>query len=322
MRRLGFLLVLAVLAAAVFAPVLSPNGATEEFRDLLHAPPTAVHLRNGDGSWTRPFVHPWRVESRLEQRFTVDRASRAELVWLSEGRLIGTARGGAPLLVLGADAFGRDVFARLLYGARTSLSVALAGALGALLIGVLVGAVAGYAGGLADEALMRASELVLVLPLMYVVLSLRAVMPLVLPPPTIFLLMTAVLALVGWPSVARGVRATIRSERALDYAAAAVASGAGPARVLWRHLLPASRGFLATQLSVLVPAFILAEATLSFVGLGFPDPVPTWGTMLQEAASVVSMTEFPWTLAPAAAIFVVVLGFNLILQDDPRAELR
>jgi peptide/nickel transport system permease protein len=302
--------------------VLSPNAATEEFRDLLHAPPTAVHLRNGDGSWTRPFVHPWRVESRLEQRFTVDRGSRAELVWLSEGRLIGTARGGAPLLVLGADAFGRDVFARLLYGARTSLSVALAGALGALLIGVLVGAVAGYAGGLADEALMRASELVLVLPLMYVVLSLRAVMPLVLPPPTIFLLMTAVLALVGWPSVARGVRATIRSERALDYAAAAVASGAGPARVLWRHLLPASRGFLATQLSVLVPAFILAEATLSFVGLGFPDPVPTWGTMLQEAASVVSMTEFPWTLAPAAAIFVVVLGFNLILQDDPRAELR
>jgi peptide/nickel transport system permease protein len=322
MKRLGMLLVLLVLAAAIFAPVLAPNAATAEFRDLLHAPPTAVHVRGDDGSWTRPFVHPWRLESRLEQRFTADTASRAELVWLSGGRLVATARAGTPLLLLGADGFGRDVFARLLYGARTSLAVALAGALGALLLGVVVGAVAGYAGGAADEALMRASELVLVLPLMYVVLSLRAAMPLVLPPTTIFLLMTAVLALVGWPSVARGVRAIVRAERALDYTAAAVASGAGPARVLWRHLLPASRGFLAAQLSVLLPAFILAEATLSFVGLGFPSPVPTWGTMLQEAASVGSMTEFPWTLAPAPAIFVVVLGFNLILQDEPRGELR
>jgi peptide/nickel transport system permease protein len=104
--------------------------------------------------------------------------------------------------------------------------------------------------------------------------------------------------------------------------AAAVAAGASVPRVLWRHVLPASRGFLATQLSVLVPAFILAEATLSFVGLGFPQPVPTWGTMLQEAANVVSMTEFPWTLAPAAAIFVVVLGFNLILQNDSRTAIR
>ena len=163
---------------------------------------------------------------------------------------------------------------------------------------------------------MRVSELVLVLPVMYVVLALRAVMPLVLPPSTVFLLMTAIFALVGWPSVARGVRATVRSERQLDYTTAAVSIGAGPLRVLTRHLLPAARGFLSTQLSVLVPAFILAEATLSFVGLGFPDPVPSWGTMLHDAANIVSITEFPWMLAPAAAIFFVVLGFNLILQDE------
>jgi peptide/nickel transport system permease protein len=322
MRRVGVLLVLIVAALAVFAPFVAPNAATVEFRDLRHAPPTAIHLRGEDGGWTRPFVHPWRVESRLEQRFAADRASRAELVWLADGRLVTTGDDTAPLLVLGTDGFGRDVFARLLYGGRTSLAVALAGAVGALFIGVLVGAVAGYAGGVPDEVLMRASELVLVLPVMYVVLALRAALPLVLPASTIFLLLTAILALVGWPAVARGVRATVRAERGLDYAAAAVAAGASRSRVLWRHLVPATRGFLATQLSVLIPAFILAEATLSFVGLGFPDPVPTWGTMLQEAANVVSMTEFPWTLAPAAAIFVVVLGFNLILQNDSRTAIR
>jgi peptide/nickel transport system permease protein len=322
MKRFGMLLVLAVAAGAVFAPLVAPNAATTEFRDLLHAPPTSVHVRDERGAWTRPFIHPWRLESRIEQRFAADRASRADLVWLSDGKLVGTDAGAAPLLLLGADGFGRDVFARLLYGARTSLAVALAGALGALVIGVLVGAVAGQAGGAADDVLMRASELVLVLPVMYVILSLRAAMPLVLPPSTIFLLVAIVLALAGWPPVARGVRAIVRAERGLDYAAAAVAAGAGPLRVLWRHLIPASRGFLTTQLSLLIPAFILAEATLSFVGLGFPSPMPTWGTMLQEAANVVSMTEFPWTLAPAAAVFVVVLGFNLILQDEPRGGIR
>jgi peptide/nickel transport system permease protein len=168
----------------------------------------------------------------------------------------------------------------------------------------------------ADEALMRTSDLVLVLPAMYVALVLRSMLPLRLETPAVFALLTVIFALVGSPFIARGVRGIVRAERGLDYAAAAVSLGAGHFRLLGRHLLPAARGFIAVQITLLVPAFIVAEATLSYVGLGFPDTIASWGTMLQDAASVRAFADFPWLLSPAAAMFAVVLGLNLVLQGD------
>jgi peptide/nickel transport system permease protein len=221
------------------------------------------------------------------------------------------------LLLLGADSFGRDVFARVLYGARTSLALALAAAIGATLLGSLLGATAGYAGGALDDALMRGSEFVLVLPTMYVALALRAVMPLVLPAGAVFALLAAIFAVVGAPFISRGVRGIVRSERRLDYAAAAAAIGAGHARIVALHLLPAAAGFIAAQLTMLVPGFIIAEATLSYVGLGFPPDVPSWGTMLQEASTIRAIGDFPWLLSPAVAIFVVVLALNVSLLGRP-----
>jgi peptide/nickel transport system permease protein len=188
-------------------------------------------------------------------------------------------------------------------------------------VGAIVGAVAGYAGGRLDDLLSRTSELVLVLPAMYVALALRAVMPLVLPPSTVFAVLTLIFAFFGWPIVARGVRAIIASERQREYALAARAAGAGPVRIL-RHLLPAARGYLTVQGSLLIPAFIVAEATMSYVGLGFPDTTATWGTMLQEAANVSLIVDAPWILAPAAAIFSVVLAVNLIVQGTGRAPVQ
>ena len=184
------------------------------------------------------------------------------------------------------------------------------------------GGIAGYAGGLVDELLSRFSDFVLVLPAIYVALALRAVMPLVLPAGTVFAVLAGIFALMGWPIVARGVRAIIASERERDYAMAGVALGAGPARLLLRHLLPAARGYLVVQATLLLPAFILAEATLSYVGLGFPDTVPTWGTMLQDASNVTLVADAPWTLAPAAAIFVLVLAVNLTVQGVGRAPVQ
>jgi peptide/nickel transport system permease protein len=163
---------------------------------------------------------------------------------------------------------------------------------------------------------------VLVLPAMYVVLALRAVMPLVLPATTVFALMVAIFALVGWPAVARGVRGIIASERERDYVTAGRAIGAGPVRLLFGHLLPAARGHMLTQATLLLPAFILAEATLSYVGLGFPTTVPTWGTMLYDAANGALFVESPWMLAPAAAIFIVVLAVNLVVQGTGRPPVQ
>jgi peptide/nickel transport system permease protein len=147
-------------------------------------------------------------------------------------------------------------------------------------------------------------------------------MPLVLPASVVFVLLTGIFALLGWPVVARGVRAIVVGERQREYAVAARAAGAGGARLLFRHLLPSARGYVATQATLLFPAFILAEATLSYVGLGFPDTTPTWGTMLQETANVAFLGDAPWTLAPAAAIFMAVLGVNLLVQGRGRAPVQ
>ena len=316
-RGFGITLVAIALLAAAAAPIAAPHPVDAHFPGLLNAPPTVVRVFGADGAWHAPFIYPWRLVNQLEQRYEEDRSARVTLAWLTNRHLVrSSSEDRAPLLLLGADSYGRDVFTRLLFGARTSLGLAVTAALGAMLIGVSLGGVSGFAGGPVDDLLMRATDFVMVLPAIYVTLALRSVLPLVLTAGQVFALLSAIFAVVGAPFVARGVRAIVRSERQRDYAAAAQALGASDLRLLVRHLLPSTRGFIAVQITLLVPAFIIAEATLSYVGLGFPDPVASWGTMLQEASTNIRVfADFPWLLSPAAAMFLVVLGVNLVLQN-------
>lgn len=298
---------LTVLSAfAVLAPTAAPYDAGEAFRGFLHAPPMRPHL---DG--VSPVVHPLVLADRLEQRFEPDRSRTVKLPWIERDI-------SAPVFLLGSDDFGRDVLSRLLYGARTSIGLALFATFGAVLIGALAGAWAGYRGGWVDNALMRMADFVLVLPVTYVVLVLRSVLPLVLPASTVFLLVSWIFVAVGWPFVAKGVRAIVAGERDREYVQAARSLGAGPLRILAVHLIPACGGHLLVQATLLLPAFILAEATLSYIGLGFPDPVASWGTMLAGAGNYNAVARFPWTLAPALAIFLVVLATNLLISKDAR----
>lgn len=319
-RGLGLALVTVALLAAVAAPVAAPHAMDAHFAGLLNAPPTVPHIADAAGAWHAPFIYRWQLVNQLEQLYEEDRSTRVPLAWFSRGHLVRSAdEDAAPLLLLGADSYGRDVFTRLLFGARTSLGLAVTAALGAMLVGASLGGLAGFAGGALDDVLMRATDFVMVLPAIYVALALRSVLPLVLTAPQVFALLGAIFTVVGAPFVARGVRAIVRSERRLDYAVAAQALGASDMRLLVRHLLPSARGFIAVQITLLIPAFVIAEATLSYVGLGFPDPVASWGTMLHDASSNIRVfADFPWLLSPAAAMFLVVLGVNLVLQNGTR----
>lgn len=310
MRRVARVVLGGLVCGALAAPWISPQDPHEQFTDRSYAPPSRVHVRHGD-SWHAPFVYRQVLIDRVTRQFDEDTSTRVPLRWLSDGRLVSVEHGGGPLLWLGADGLGRDVWSRLWHGARLSLGVALAGALGALLIGTFLGALAGAMRGLADMAITGVADFVIVLPAVYLVLVLRAAMPLVLDTSVVFLLMTILFAIAGWPHVARGVRAIVATERQRDYAEAARAAGAGHVRLLG-HLVPAAYGFLRTELVLLVPALLVAESTISFLGLGFPEPKPSWGLMLRDASSVSAMQLAPWMLSPALLLFAGVLALQQV----------
>jgi peptide/nickel transport system permease protein len=312
--RVGYLLIAVIAVVSLAAPAFAPHDPGRQFRDMSYAPPMRPHVFDDQGRPHRPFVYAVRLVDRLQHTFAEDRTARVTLRWFQQGAVVGTDS-PAPWMLLGGDALGRDIFARLILGARLSLLVALVASAGALALGAIVGAFAGFHGGTADDLLMRAAEFVLVLPAIYVVIVLRAAMPLVLTTWQVFWVMAGILSLVGWPYSARGVRAVVASERGKEYAEAAMAAGAGSWRILLRHLLPAARGFLLVQGTLLIPAFILAEATLSFVGFGFAEPTPSWGVMLHDAAQTGALAEAPWLLAPAAAIVISVLALHLISRS-------
>jgi len=225
MRAVGGVLLVLIVFVAVAAPWLAPNPPDEQFDTYLYAPPTPFR---------GTYFYPLRLANRLERRFEV-RQVPVSVRWFGDGHFVSSADANEPLLLLGADAYGRDIVARLVYGARTSLGIAALATLITMIVGAAIGGIAGYAGGAVDEILSRFSDFVLVLPAIYVVLALRAVMPLVLPSGQVFALLISIFALVSWPVVARGVRGIIASEREREYITAGLAAGARPMRLLAVH---------------------------------------------------------------------------------------
>ena len=314
-RRAGIALLAALLLLMLAGDRVAPNSAAQQFHDSAWAPPMALRL---DGASL--VAYPLRLENRVDRRFAEDTSRTLEVDWFSRGRLLSTdSATNDPLLLFGADALGRDVLARVAGAARWSLGVAVAGSCIAIALGALLGAIAGGGSRLADRLVVSSATALATLPVVYIVLTLRAALPLVMSPRDVFLVLSLLFGIVGWPMTARGVRGILVRERVLDYAQAARAAGASRLRIMRVHLLPAAFGFLLTQFLILIPGFLLSEVTLSFLGLGFPEPTPSWGTMLQEASNVRVMSEAPWMLAPAAAIALTSLALHLAAcaRQDP-----
>ena len=219
---------------------------------------------------------------------------------------------------LGTDDLGRDRFARLLYGTRVSLLLAPAAALLSTLIAALVGGTAGYLGGRWEKAVSAGIDLFLSLPWLFLLLAVRALLPLNTSPVTSVVITFLLLGFLGWATPARVIRAGVRSLADSDHVLQARACGISGARLFWRHLLPNLRPVLLAQFWIAVPVFILSEANLGLLGLGVSEPLPSWGSMLRELESYTAVQDNPWMIAPAVLLVMVVIAFQLVLRAEDR----
>jgi peptide/nickel transport system permease protein len=214
--------------------------------------------------------------------------------------------------LLGTDGFGRDVLSRLLHGGRISIGAGLLATLCALLVGVTFGTLAGFFGGRIDAVLMRAADLFMAIPWLYLLFAVRAALPLHLDTRATFLLLVAVLGVVGWAQPARLIRGIVLSARERTYVTAARGFGAGSPYLLRRHVLPHTLGVVLTQAGLLMPQYILAEVTLSFLGLGVGEPTPSWGAMLGSLQQYSVLTSYWWMFTPAVALVAVAAAYHAL----------
>ncbi len=327
-----WLIALAVLHGIVaFAGFFAPYDPTEQDRERPYLPPMKIHLVDAQGHFhLRPFSYAEHLRSGSFDQFEENTDQAIPLEFFVTGaryRLLGFLPlrihlFGAPanrIYLLGSDAYGRDQFSRILYGGQISLLAGLLGAGLTLFFGTLIGATAGYYGGWRDGLLMRVAELFVALPWLYLLFALRAFLPLAVSPLQAFFLIITVIGAVGWARPARLVRGVVLSAKERDFVRAARGFGATDGYLLRRHILPETSSVILTQAAILVPQFVLAEMTLSFLGLGVPEPVPSWGSLLASLQQYSVLVSSWWMYAPALAIvpfFLVYLGLASALQHD------
>jgi peptide/nickel transport system permease protein len=259
-----------------------------------------------------------RYEDDTSQAYAIEflvRGSSYSLLGLvdTDIHLFGTSPDGPRVRLLGTDALGRDRFSRLVYATRFSLIVSPLGMVLACVIGIFVGAVSGYSHRAVDGLLMAVADTMISLPTLILILAARAAFPLELPPVTAGMMLVSIFALTGWAEMARLTRGLVVSVRTREYVTAARSVGASEAGILWRHVLPNIASPLVIQATLILPAFLLAEVALSFLGIGLQEPEPSLGNMLSAAGDITQLSNSPFlTLSPAIVIFLFVLGLRLI----------
>ncbi len=331
-QRVVILAAVVVHAAVFAAPWVAPYDPAAQHRLLAYAPPSRLHVIDANGRWhLRPFVCAIEPSPEVLFRYTEDCSRtytvrwfvrRAETVGFTTRQALHVLGVDEPgdMFLLGTDEFGRDQLSRVLVGARISLVMALAAVALALALGVVLGSLAGYMGGVVDAIVSGASELVLALPWLYLLLAVRAAMPLSVTPAEAFVIIMALLGAIGWARPARLVRAVIASARTNDYVTAARTAGASTPHVLRRHLLPQLPVVLVPLALQLVPQFILGETTLSLFGLGVPEPAPSWGTLLASAQRPQVFVDAWWLLAPVAGLVGICVMYYTLARTLRRGD--
>lgn len=335
----GVVIVLYGIAAT--CEFLAPYPLEHVDTRYAYAPPQRIHVIDSEGSLCWPYVYGLDAHRHPETRrktyredtsrvYPVNLFERGEPyafwgLFETEVHLIGVEGAGATLFLLGTDSMGRDLFSRILYGARISLTIGLAGVFISFVLGLVIGAISGYYSGWIDNLIQRGIEVLRSFPSIPLWMALAAALPQTWSPLQVYFGITVVLSFLGWTGLARQVRGKILSLREEDYAVAAALAGASESRIMFRHLLPAFASHIIVSLTLSVPAMILAETALSFLGLGLRSPATSWGVLLQEAQNVQALSFHPWLLTPVFFVILTVLAFNFVgdgLRDaaDPYAK--
>jgi peptide/nickel transport system permease protein len=326
---------------AFFAEFLAPYAIDHVQKDHKRAPPQRVHMFH-EGTLQRPFVYGFKSEVNMEtfaRTYTEETSEIYPILFFVQGepyrlwglfptrlRLFGVDEGGAVSL-LGTDLLGRDILSRVLVATRISLSVPLIGVMISVILGSVLGVTSGYFGGVADILLQRFTELLMSFPRIPLWMALAATLPADMPPFRRYLGVTVVLALIGWAGLCRQIRGKTLALKESDFIMAARAAGSGTRTILLSHLLPNCFSHIIVIATLSVPGLILAEGSLSFLGIGITPPLVSWGTMLKDAQNVQALLIYPWLLAPGVFMVLTVLAVNFFgdaLRDafDPYSTIR
>jgi peptide/nickel transport system permease protein len=323
----GLVVILLYLVAVFAEPVAIYEPEMQDIR-YSYFPPTAVHFIDADGGFhVVPFVYGINQKRNLETlalEYSDDTTVRYSLRFFVQGdpyklwglipgklHLIGVEEDGK-LMLFGGDAQGRDLFSRVIYGTRISMSVGLIGVLMSFIFGVLIGGVSGYYGGMIDTFIQRVIEFLRSMPTVPVWMALSAALPANWPPVQVYFAITIILSLIGWTGLARVVRGRFLALREEDFVMAAKISGSSEARIILRHMVPSFTSHIIAALTLAVPDMILSETALSFLGLGLRYPAISWGVLLQDSQNIRAVATAPWLLIPGLAVVLAVLTLNFL----------
>ena len=337
------LIVLGIIYLALFlADFIAPYTKDFSDRTMAYVPPSKIFVIDENGKLSKPYTYNYIRNfdpENLRITYDLDRSQKHYLKFFSKGQpykflglipmqrhLITTDSDGR-LFLLGTDINGRDVFSRLLFGGRISMTIGFLALFVLFPIGLLYGGIAGYFGGIVDTLMMRFAEAVMSIPSFYLLIILASILPSGMTSIQRFMLIVIILALIGWAGFARVVRGMVLSVKNQEFVQAAKSIGASRLRIIVKHILPQTASFVIVAMTLSVPSYILSESGLSFLGLGIQQPDASWGNMLKEAQEYTNIIYRPWLLTPGFLIFVAVLAFNLIgdtIRDvlDPKSKVR
>lgn len=338
----GLVLVILLYLIAIFAEMIATRDPGQVNAAYTYAPPQRLHLFRVEDGDTVFGLHVFGYKSEINtetmaRTFTIDESQVVPIGFWVKGfeynlfgfipmdrHLIGPKDPTQPFFILGADRLGQDLFSRLIIGTRISMSIGLIGVVLSLVFGIVIGGISGYFSGAADTAIQRLIEFLQSIPAIPLWLGLAAAVPAAWSPLRTYFAITIILSVLGWTGLARVVRGRFLSLREEEFVTAARLDGTGQMRIILRHMLPSFTSHIIASITLAIPAMILAETALSFLGLGLRSPINSWGVLLQEAQNIRSVSTAPWLLLPGVMVVIAVVSLNFLgdgLRDaaDPYA---